>query len=158
MSSSTPPLRTGSRQSGGGGGHRPGLGSVGSVSLTPLSTAAPSTSTADGAAFFAALPSCLMPEALDGERDFEDYLQQFRSAARLSGWQTATTDNRPYYFALRLRGNAPNSYTTLTVAQQQNSDQLVTTFRTTHTKLLKFLKKTEGCSAATKPNISRVSL
>ena len=61
--------------------------------LTPLSPAAPSLSKAAAGAFFAALPSCLMSEAFTGERDSEDYLQQFTTAARLLGWQTATTDN-----------------------------------------------------------------
>ena len=99
MSSSTPPLRSGS-PSGGGGGPGRGSGSGAPVSLNPLSPVAPSTSTAAAGAFFAALPSCLMPEAFTGEGDFEDYLQQFTTASRLSGRQTATTDNRPHYFAL----------------------------------------------------------
>ena len=42
---------------------------------------------------FPALPSCLMPETFTGEVDFEKNLQQFTTTARLSGWQTATTDN-----------------------------------------------------------------
>ena len=58
-----------------------------------LSPAAPSTSTAAAGAVLAALPSSLMPDGFTGEGDFEDYLQQFTTAARLSGWQTATTDN-----------------------------------------------------------------
>ena len=74
-----------------------------------------------------------MPEAFTGEGDFEDYLQQFTTAARLSGWQTATTDNRPYSFALILKRNALHFYTTLTVTQQQNFDQLVAAFSTTYT-------------------------
>ena len=81
-----------------------------------------------------------MPEAFTGEGDFEDYLQQFTTAATLSGWQTATTDNRPNYFALRLKGNALHFYTTLTVAQQQNFDQLVAAFRTTYTTNIEVLK------------------
>ena len=98
MSSSTPPSISGSPSSGGGGGPALGLGSGGSVSLTPLSPAAPSTLAAAAGAIFAALPSCLTPEAFTGEEDFEDYLQQFTTAARLSGWQTATTDDRPVLF------------------------------------------------------------
>ena len=139
MSSSTPPSR-GGLPSGGVGGPGPGFGSGGSVSLTPLSTAAPKTSTAAASAVFAALPSCLMPEAFTGERDFEDYLQQFTRAAQFSGWQTATTDNRPNYFALRLKGNALHFYTTLTVAQQQNFDHLVAAFCTTYTKNVEVLR------------------
>ena len=133
MTSSAPGSRSGSPRSGGGGGPISGLGGGGSVSLTPLSPAAPSTSMAAVGAVFSALPSCLMPEAFTGEGDFEDYLQQFTTAATLSGWQTATTDKRPQYFALRLKGNALHLYTTLTVAQQQNFDQLVAAFRATYT-------------------------
>ena len=138
MSSSTPGSRSGSPRSGGGGGPGSVSGSGGSVSLTPLSPAAPSKSTAAAGAVFAALPSCLIPESFTGKGDFKDYLQQFTTAARLSGWQTATTDNRPYYFALRLKGDALHLYTTLSVAQQQKFDQLVAAFRTTYTtKVLK---------------------
>ena len=140
MSSSAPGSRSGSPRSDGGGGPRPGSGSGCSVSLTPLSPAAPSTSTAAAGAVFAALPSCLKPEAFTGEGDFEEYLQQFTTAAQLSGWQSATTDNRPNYFALRLKGNALHFYTTLTVAQQQNFDQLVAAFRTTYTTNVEVLK------------------
>ena len=138
MASSTPTSRSGSPRSGGGGG--PGSGSGVSVSLTPLTPTTPSTSTAAAGAVFSALPSCLMPEAFTGDGDFEDYLQQFTTAATLSGWQTATTDNRPNYFALRLKGNALHFYTTLTVAQQQNFDQLVAAFRTTYTTNVEVLK------------------
>ena len=113
MSSSIPASRSGSPRSGGGGEPGPGLGSGGSVSLTPLSPAEPSTSTAAASAVFAELPSSFMPEAFTGEGDFEDCVQQFTTAARLSGWQTTTTDNRPHCFALRLKGNALHFYTTL---------------------------------------------
>ena len=132
MSSSQPGLRTGSPQRGGGGGSGSGSGS-GSVSLTPLSPAAPSSSTDAAGAVFGALPSCLLPEVFIGEGDFEDYLQQFTTAAKLSGWQTATTDSRRYYFALRLERNALHFYATLTVAQQKTSDHLVAASRTTYT-------------------------
>ena len=92
-----------------------------------------------------------MPEAFTGEGDFEDYLQQFTTAATLSGWQTATTDNRPNYFALRLNGNALHFYTALTVAQQQNFDQLVAAFRTTYTTNVEVLK-TKLKAARQQPN------
>ena len=91
-------------------------------------------------AVFSALASCLMPEAFTGEGDFEDYLQQFTTAATISGWQTATTDNRPNYFALGLKGNVLHFYTTLTKAQQQNFDQLVAALRTTYTTKVEVLK------------------
>ena len=134
-----PPSGSGS-PSAGGGGAGPGLGSGGSVSLSPLSPAAPSTSTAAAGAVFVALPSRLMPEAFTGGRDFEGYVQQFTTAARLSGWQTATTVNRPNYFALRLKGNALHSYTTITVAKQQNFDRLVAAFPTTYTTNVEVLE------------------
>ena len=54
--------------------------------------------------------------------------------------QTATTDNRPNYFALKLKGNALHFYITLTVAQQQNFDRIVAAFRTTHTTNVEVLK------------------
>ena len=92
-----------------------------------------------------------MPEAFTGEEDSEDYLQQFTTAARLSGWQAATTDNRPNYFALRLKGNALHFYTTFTVAQQQNFDQLVAVFRTTYTSNVEVLK-TNLKTARQQPN------
>ena len=138
--SSTPGSRKVSPSRGGGGGPGLGSGSGGSVSLTPLSPAARSTSTASTGAVFSALPSCLMPEAFTGEGDFEDYLQQFTTAAQLSGWQTATTDNRPNYFALGLKGNALHFNTTITVAQQQSFDQLVAAFCTTYTKNVEVIK------------------
>ena len=140
MTASTPGSGSGSPRSGGGGGPGPGLGSGGFVSPPPLSTTASSTSTTAAVAVFAALPSCLRPEVFTSEGDSEDYLQQFTTAARLSGWQTATTDNRPYYFALRLKGNALHFYTTLTVGQQQNFDQLVAAFRTTFTTNVEVFK------------------
>ena len=94
MSSSTPGSRSGSPRS--GGGSRPGLGSGsgGSVSLTPLSPAAPGRSTAAAGAVLAALPSCLKPEAFTGEGDFEDYLRQFTTAARVSGFRMANSHHR----------------------------------------------------------------
>ena len=140
MTSSTSGSRSGSPRGGGGGGPGPGSSSGVSVALTPLSPAAPSTSTAAACVVFSALPSCLVPEAFTDEGDFEDYLQQFTTAAQLLGWQTATTDNRPNYFALRLKGKALHFYTTLTVAQQQHFDQLVAVFRTTYTTNVEVLK------------------
>ena len=83
MASSTPPSRSGSPRSGGGGGPGSGSASGVSVALTPLTPATPSMSTAAAGAVFSALPSCLMPEAFTGKGDFEDYLQQFTTAAQL---------------------------------------------------------------------------
>ena len=100
-----------------------------------------------------------MPEVFTGEGDFGDYLPQLTTAARPSGWQTATTDNQLYYFALRLNGNALHFYTTLTVAQQQNCDQLVAAFRTTYTTNVEVLKaKLKAARQQSKSNNRRVSL
>ena len=85
------------------------------------------------APYIAPLPSCLMPESFTGKSDFEDYLQQFSTAALLSGWHSATHDNRPHYFALRLRENALHFFTTLSPAQQTNFDLLVDAFRQNYT-------------------------
>ena len=93
MASLTPPSRTVSSNRGCGGQHGSGSDSGGSVSPTLLSPAEPSRSTAAAGAVFAALPSFLMPEVFTCERGFEDYLQQFTTTARLSGCQTATTEN-----------------------------------------------------------------
>ena len=68
-------------------------------------------------------PSFLLAEAFTRKEDFEDYLQKFTTTARLSERQTATTDNRTYYFAFRLKGNALQFHTTFTVAQQQAFDK-----------------------------------
>ena len=85
MSPLTAGSRSGSPRKGGGGGPRPPSGTGSSVSLTPLSPAAASTSKAAAGAFFAALTSCLMPEAFTGDGDFEEYLQHLTTAARFSG-------------------------------------------------------------------------
>ena len=140
MASSTPSSRNGSPRGGGGGAPGSVSASGVSVALTPLTPAAPSTSMAAAGAVFSALPSCLRPESFTGEGDFEDYLKQFTTAATLSEWQTATTDNRPNYFALTLKGKSMHFYTTLTVAQQLNFDQLVAAFRTTYTTNVEVLK------------------
>ena len=78
-----------------------------------------------------AAPSTSM--VFTGERDFEDCLHQFTTTTRLSAWQKATTDNRPYYCAPRLQGIALHFYTTPTVTPQQNIDQLVAAFCTAYT-------------------------
>ena len=81
-----------------------------------------------------------MPESFTGSGDFEDYLQQFNTAALLSGWFSPTHDNRPHYFALRLRGNALHFYTTLSAAQQTDFNLLVDAFRQNYTTNVDILK------------------
>ena len=158
MSSPQPGSRRGSPRRGGGGESGSGSGSGGSVCLTPLSPAAPTTSMAAAGAVFAALPSCLMPEAFTDEGHFEENLQQFTRAARLSGWQTATADNRPYYFALRLKGNALHFfYNTHSITTKLWSVSSRFSYYV-HYKSWNSWSKTESCSIATKPNKCRVSL
>ena len=93
-----------------------------------------------GAPHSTPLPSCLMPESFTGSGDFEDYLQQFNTAAFLSGWYSTTHDNRPQYFALRLRQNALHFFTTLSVAQQTDFTLLVDAFRQNYTTNVDILK------------------
>ena len=78
-------------------------------------------------------------------------MQQRTTAARFSGWETATTDNRLYYFALKLKANALHFYTILTVAQQKNFDRFVAAFRTKHTTNVEILK-TKLKAAIQQPN------
>ena len=103
---------------------------------TPFSTPIGTT----GAPHPTPLPSCLMPESFTGSGDFEDYLQQFHTAAFLSGWYSTTHDNRPQYFALRLRQNAFHFFTTLSVAQQTDFTLLVDAFRQNYTTNVDILK------------------
>ena len=86
------------------------------------------------------LPSCLMSDSFTGSGDFEDYLQQFNTAAMLSGWHSSRHDNRPQYFALRLRDNALHFYTTLSPEQQNDFDLLVDAFRQNYTTNVDILK------------------
>ena len=86
------------------------------------------------------LLSCLLPDSFTGSGDFEDYLQQFNTAAMLSGWHSSRNDNRPQYFALRLRDNALHFYTTLSPQQQNVFELLVDAFRQNYTTNVDILK------------------
>ena len=79
------------------------------------------------------LPSCLMPESFNGFGDFEDYLQQFNTAAILVGWFSPRHDHRPQYFLLRLRDKALHFNTTLSLGQQADYDLLVDASRQNYT-------------------------
>ena len=103
---------------------------------TPFSTPIGTT----GAPHPTPLPSCLMLESFTGSGDFEDYLQQFNTAAFLSGWYSITHDNRPQYSALRLRRNALHFFTTLSVAQQTDFTLLVDAFQQNYTTNVDILK------------------
>ena len=74
-----------------------------------------------------------MPQSFTGTGDFEDYLQQFSTAASLSSWHTTDQDKGPYYFALRLRENARHFHTTLSRDQQADFDLLIEAFRQNYT-------------------------
>ena len=86
------------------------------------------------------LPSCLMTESFNGSGHFEDYLQQFKSAAMLAGWLSPRHDHWPQNFALRLRDNALHFYTTLSPEQQDDYDLLVDAFRQNYTTNVDILK------------------
>ena len=93
-----------------------------------------------GARFVNPFPSCLMSENFFGSGDFEDYLQQHNTAALLSGRFSPTHDNRPHFFALRLRGNVLHFHTTLSAAQRTDFNLLVDAFRQNHTTNVGILK------------------
>ena len=109
-----------------------GAAATGTPFATPFGTG--------GAPFVTPLPSCLMPESFTGCGDFEDYLQQFNTAAFFSGWFSPSHDNRPHCFALRLLGNALHFYTTLSAAQQTDFNLLVDAFRQNYTTNVDILK------------------
>ena len=113
MFSSTPGSTAASPTGGGDGGTGSGSVTGGSLSFSPSPLVAPNASTAAAGAVFAVLVSCLLAETFTGEGDFEHSLQQFTTTTKLSGWQTVTTENRSYYFALSLKGNAQDFYTTV---------------------------------------------
>ena len=106
-------------------------GAPGFSTIYPTATAFPPFSGMPGGPSSTAvtLPSCLMPESFNGSGDFEDYIQQFNTAAMLAGWLSPRHDHRPQNFALRLRDNALHFYTTLSPEQQDDYDLLVDAFR-----------------------------
>ena len=81
-----------------------------------------------------------MPEWFNGSGDFEDYLQQFNTAAMLAGWLSPRHDHQPHYFALRLRDKALHFYTTLSPEQRADYDLLVHAFRQNYTTNVDVLK------------------
>ena len=92
-----------------------------------------STQGGRGFPYVTPLQSCLMPESFTGTSDFEDYLQQFNTAALLSGWHSNTHDDRPHYFALRLKEKALHFYTTLSFEQETNFDLFTEAFGQNYT-------------------------
>ena len=90
-----------------------------------------------GAPHSSSLPSCLMPESFTRSSDFEDYLQQFNTAAF---WFSTTHGNLLRYFALRLGQSAFRFFTTLAAAQQTDLTLLVDAFRQNYTTIVDILK------------------
>ena len=89
--------------------------------------------------FSQSLPACLMSEPFNGSGDFEDYLDQFNTAAKLSGWyHPCSHDCRPQYFALRLEGNALHFFSTLSEDHHKDSNLLVDAFRQYYTTNVEF--------------------
>ena len=86
------------------------------------------------------LPSCLMPESFNGSGDFDDYLQQFNTAAMLAGWLSPRHNHRPQYFALRSRDNALQFYTNLSPEQQTDYGLLMDAVRQNYTTIVDNLK------------------
>ena len=117
-------------------------GAPGFSTIYPTATAFPPSSGMPGGppSTEVTLPSCLMTESFNGSSDFEDYLQQFNTAAMLAGWLSPRHNHRPQYFALRLRDNALHFYTTLSPEQQDDYDSLVDAFRQNYTKNVDILK------------------
>ena len=134
-STSTP--GTAPHGAGGSAGGAPGFSTI-----YPTATAFPPCSGMPGGPPSTAvtLPSCLMPESFNGSGNFEDYLQQFNTAAMLAGWLSPRHDHRPQYFALRLRDNALHFYTTLSPEQQDDYDLLVDAIRQNYTTNVDILK------------------
>ena len=81
-----------------------------------------------------------MPELFNGSGDFEDYLQQFNTAALLVGWFSPRHNHRPHYFAFRLRDNALHFPTTFSPEQQIDYDLFVDAFRQNYTTNVDLLK------------------
>ena len=121
-----------------------GSASAGTHFSTLLGNGAAPTAQMGSSGFYlnppSTLPSCLMPDSFTGSGDFEDNLQQFNIAAMLSGWHSSRHDNRPQYFAFRLRDNALHFYTTLSPEQQNDFDLLVNIFRQNYTTNVDILK------------------
>ena len=87
------------------------------------------------------LPACLSPEPFKGSGDFEDYLEQFDTAAYLSGWyHPCSHDYRPQYFALRLKNNALRFFSTLSEDHKNDFNLLVDAFRQNYTANVEILK------------------
>ena len=117
-------------------------GAPGFSTIYPTATSFPTFSGMPGGPPSTAVtpPSCLTPESFNSSGDFEDYLQQFNTAAMLAGWFSPRRDHRPQYFALRLTDNALHFYTTLSPEQQEDYDLLVDEFRQNYTTIVDVLK------------------
>ena len=79
----------------------------------------------------------LLPEPLTGSNDFESYVAHFEFLSQLQKWQRKETvngaetefDERPHYFALRLRNSAIDFYRTLSEDTRKSYDETLKAFR-----------------------------
>ena len=82
-----------------------------------------------------------MPESFNGSGEFEDFLGQFNTPAYLSGWyRPCSQDYRPQYFALRLKGNALQFFSSLSEDDHNDFNLLVDAFRQNYTANVENLK------------------
>ena len=81
-----------------------------------------------------------MSESFTSSGDFEVNLEQFKTAALLSGWYCPTHDHRPHYFGFRPRGDALHLYTTLPAVQQTDFIRLIYALRQNYTTNVDILK------------------
>ena len=95
--------------------------------------------------FSQSLPACLMPEPFIGLRGFEDYLGHFNTAAYLYGWNRHRSHSyQPQYFALRLKDNALQFFSTLSENNQHDINTLEVGFcqnYTTNVEISKIRRK-----------------
>ena len=79
----------------------------------------------------------LLPEQFTGSNDFESYVTHFELLSQLQKWQRKETvngaeteiDERPNYFALRLRKSAIDFYRTFSEDTRKNYDETIKVFR-----------------------------
>ena len=86
------------------------------------------------------LPSCRVPESFTGSGAFEDYLQQFNTAAMLSGWYSLQFEHRPQSFPRRGKENSFRFHSILSPEQQSDYDLFADVFKQKSTIIVDFLK------------------
>ena len=81
-----------------------------------------------------------MSESFTVSGDFEDYLQHFNMAAKLSGWYFSGHDKRSQHFALRLTENALRFYTSFSHKMQNDYEFFVDDFNQNYRTNVDILK------------------